>query len=361
MPDNESGRLPERVVLLAPRSGTSGVGDHADDLVTALQPHVEVVELRHGPPGADRVIDMWRLRRALRDVLAASPPDTVVHGEMSGGASPSFWATFGLRGVRRTATFHDAPRPVWFPPLTRLVRRLRIVSPILMRAMSPVWVRLERRAMRDVDVVVLTTAGAEQTRALGMGSSVVESRLIAPARPAVPPPWERPLAVGLFGHVYRGKGFHLVPRLRALLPDDIEIRIAGRGTESLSSSSGVTVLGPVEGADEDAYFASIRVLLLPYNREPVGGICAMAGSAAQLQGAAYDTPAIALAWPTMDELAAEGGCRVAADLDTMAKMAAALVRSDEALRSEHERLRAFLGRRTADRAAEPYLRLWARP
>lgn len=337
------------------------MGDHADDLVAALRAHVEVVELRHGPPGEDRVVDMWRLRRDLREVLAASPPDTVVHCEMSGGASPSFWATYGLRGVRRTATFHDAPRPVWFPPLTRLVRNLRIVSPILLRVMSPVWLRLERRAMRDVRVVVLTTAGAEQTRALGMGAEVVESRLVAPPKPAVPPTWERPLAVGMFGHVYRGKGFHLVPRLRELLPDDITIRIAGRGTESLPSSPGVDVLGQVDGPDEDAYFASIRVLLLPYDRHPVGGISAMASSAAHLQGAAYDTPAIALTWPTMDELAAEGGCEVAPDVETMARMAADLVRSADALRAAHDQVRAFRAQRTGELAIEPYLRLWEQP
>lgn len=350
--------LPPRVVFLAPRAGESGVGDHAEDLLAELRRHVCVVELRHGGPGEDRAVDIWRLRRRLRRLLATSPPGTVVHSELSGGASPPFWATFGL-DVRRTATLHDAPRPVWFPALTRGIKRTRVLSPVLLRLLSPVWLWVERRALRDVDVVTLTRAGAALTRQLGIGARVRVSHLLVPERPAAPPPWERPAAVGMFGHVYRGKGFDLLPRLRAALPDDIAIRVAGRGTDSLPRVRGVEVLGAVEGPDEAAFFGSIRVLLLPYHRAPIGGISALAASAAHLVGAAFDTPAIATRWPTMDELAAAGGCLLADDLAEMVAMATELCRSGAAVRAAHTGLTQFRDTQTVAGAVAPYLEMWA--
>lgn len=348
-----------RVIVLAPRAGSSGVGDHADDLVAALRANgVEIVEARHGGAGEDTVRDIWRYRKRVGALLAASEPGTVVHAEMSGGSSPSFWAMCGL-SARRTATVHDAPRPVWFPVLTRGVRNIRIVAPVLMRVLSPLWLRLERRMMRDIELVTLTDAGAALTRRLQVGRGVRASRLVVPQRNAVPVIEQRRAAVGLFGHVYRGKGFHLVPELRALIPPEVTITIAGRGTEALPPIDGVEIVGPIEGADEAAWFGSIRALLLPYHRAPIGGISALAASAAHVVAAAYETPSVGLTWPTMDELAAEGGCLLAHDLAELAAIATMLAVDDATARDALDQLRTWRDSQTVERSIAPYLELWS--
>jgi glycosyltransferase involved in cell wall biosynthesis len=93
----------------------------------------------------------------------------------------------------------------------------------------------------------------------------------------------RPKAIGFFGHVYRGKGFDLVSQIRAGLPDDIAIRVAGRGTESLPRADGIEIVGGVDGPTEDAFFESIQALVVPYGKRlwydetyPASGVMAHA-------------------------------------------------------------------------------------
>lgn len=347
------------MIVLAPHADASGVGIHADRLITALRPHVDIVQLRHGTGADDSIGQIKDLRRRLRSALIEAPPGTVVHAEVTGGESHAFWAVRGV-SVRRTVTIHDAPRPFWLPFLSRGIARRRLVRAGLLRALSPLNLRLERRWMEDVDVIAMSGPGAEAIRDLGLGRSVVESRLLLPTKPPIPPVWERPAAVGLFGHVYRGKGFDLVPALRKLLPDEVTLRVAGRGTESISEVPGVEVAGAVEGDAEDAWFASVRVVLLPYFRAPIGGIAALAASAVHAEAAAYETPCLALPWPTMDELAAEGGCEVLPDVERLAERAAVLALNDAEVRVAHDRLRRHLAARTAEASIQPYLRLWDR-
>ena len=79
------------------------------------------------------------------------------------------------------------------------------------------------------------------------------------------------------------------------------IRIAGRGTESLPASDGIEVLRGVFGPDEDAFFESIRAIVVPYGKRhwyaetyPASGVGASAQS--------YSTPVISTGYGPLEEL-----------------------------------------------------------
>jgi hypothetical protein len=351
-----------RVIYLAPHSGSSGVGDYADDFVTALRPHVrEIVEFRHGAARSESALGIWRERRRLHALIKQYDDGSplIVHSEFSGGAVVPFWATLGLK-VPCSATLHDAPRPVWYLFLTRGVSKGRVLNQAIHRPLHWFLVHLERRALREIDLFVLTPTGARATRELRMGRSVTEAALIAPRRPDLLPASQRPLAVGLFGHVYKGKGFNLVPELRTALPAEIALRVAGRGTEALKPVPGVEILGPVEGDQEDAFFASIRVLLMPYGRPPVGGRAMLPASATHLRALAYETPTLALRTGDTEHLEAAGLTAAAAGgAIELAGAAADLVNSAAAL----DDLSAALhqARTAAEKSdpAEPFLKIWS--
>ncbi len=358
MPD-----LTEATLLhLAPHAGTSGVGDHADDFVAAVTPYVgEVVELRHGPPRGDSIRDVLRFRKQVRAAVKERHGRTViVHTELSGGAIAPLWACAGLKGARRSATFHDAPRPVWYPYLTRGVSRLRLMSYAVHRPLNWLTIRLERRLMRNVDLFALSDEGVESMQRLRMGRSQHVSHLLAAERRAITPAADRPKAVGLFGHVYTGKGFEKVEQLRAALDGDIALRVAGRGTESLPSIAGVEVLGPVEGDAEDEFFASIRVLLLPYDRRFVYGMEAFPASSVLMRAVSYATPSVSLAVTNLVSAAAAGATIAAeGDAEALAHAASELVNDTAAMDRAVKDLQAFAETQTADSAIQPFLRVWS--
>lgn len=359
-----------RVVHLAPRSGSSGVGDYADDWVAAVRPHVrEVVEVRHAPARAESARGIRREVRRVRDLVATYAEDgpLVVHAELSGGAVVPFWSLRDLarrdlpQHVGFSATVHDAPRPIWYPFLTSGVSRGRVLNQAIHRPLHRPLERFERRVLRDVDLFVLTSTGARRTRELGFGRSVTEARLVLPVRDPITPVADRPLAVGLFGHVYTGKGFDLLPQLRAGLGDDVALRVAGRGTEALRAVPGVEVLGAVEGGAEDDFFASVRLLLMPYHRPPVGRHPMLPASATQTHALVYRTPTLALRSPDTAYLEAEG---LAVGVDGgAAELAAAadrLARSDAELDRLVADLETYLRTAGAADPAAPYLDVWAR-
>jgi hypothetical protein len=325
--------------------------------VALLRNHVDIVDVRHGMPGEDSVREIRRYRRQVRQLLSTSPPDTVVHAETSGGSSPSYWAMRGLT-TRKTVAIHDAPRPYWFPTLTRGVARLRLLRAGLLRLLSPVHLAMERRFLRDVDVLTMTDAGASAVKAARLGRRVTSTRLLIPAGGPIVSPSDRPAAVGLFGHVYRGKGFEFLAEIRALLPDDVELRVAGRGTDELPVIPGVQVAGAVEGRDVAAWFATVRVILLPYRRAPIGGVGAVAASGVQALATAYDTPCLALESPSMRELATEGGCEVFPTLAALVERAATLARNADEAHDAYARVRAHRQGRQPERTVDDYLRLW---
>ncbi|MCW2786129.1 MAG: hypothetical protein JWP74_2646 [Marmoricola sp.] len=364
-----------RVVHLAPHAGSSGVGDYADGFVAAIRPHVrEVVEFRHGAPRTDTVRSVRAERRRLRELVASlqtryAGEPLVVHCELSGGAVAPFWATRGLsRGlpgaVRITATLHDPPRPVWYPFLTRGVSRGRILNQAVHRPLHRLLERFERRSLRDVDLFVLTEAGTEATRSLRMGRSVTRARHVLPPAPtrAPVPASRRPAAIGLFGHVYTGKGFDLVPALRRTLPPGITLRVAGRGTENLAPAAGVDVLGPLEvGAELDAFFDSVQVLVMPYTRPRVGGLEMLPASGTHMVAMVHATPTVALASAATEELAREGLCEVVTGgADELVAAAARLAVSPDELDRRTAVLAVFLAEQRATGTAGPFLEVWGR-
>ncbi len=355
-----------RVIYLAPHSGSSGVGDYADDFAAAVGPHVrELVEFRHGPARADTALGIRRERRRLRDLVRSYDDGTplVVHCELSGGAAVPFWSVRPLirEGVRVTATLHDPPRPVWYPFLTRGVSKGRVLNQAVHRPLHRVLEGVERRTLADADLFVLTSTGAAATRALGIGRSVTEARLILPVRAPIPPVAERPVAVGLFGHVYTGKGFNLVPELRRRLPAGVALRVAGRGTENLPPTPGVEILGAVEGADEDAFFASVRLLLMPYDRPQVGRHPMLPASATHTHALAYRTPTLALRSPDTAFLEAENlAVVVAGGAGALAEEAGRLATSATDLARLVGDIDAYLAKDAVRDPAAPFLDVWTR-
>jgi hypothetical protein len=357
-----------RVVLVAPHAGASGVGDYASDFAAAIAPSVrEVIEFRHAAPRTASAHEIRAEVRRLRATVAElrrTPGPVLVHAELSGGAVVTFWGVRALRrdGVRVTATLHDPPRAVWYPFLTRGVSRGRVLNQAIHRPLHWALEPLERRTLTEVDLFVLTEPGAAATRRLGLGRSVTAVRHVQPATVGSPPPVsERPTAVGLFGHVYTGKGFDLLPDLRRRLPADIALRVAGRGTETLRPVPGVEVLGPLDQAEVAGFFGSIRALLLPYDRPTVGGHEMLPCSGTHELAVALGTPTVALR-STMTEYLATDDLTLLADGGAagLADAAAALV-TDAA---ELDRFAGVLARhrerrRTEDTAA-PFLEVWSR-
>jgi polysaccharide biosynthesis protein PslF len=156
-------------------------------------------------------------------------------------------------------------------------------------------------------------------------------------RPTIRPAQDRPKAVGFFGYAYRGKGFEQVARIRELLPDDIAIRIAGRGTETLPAADGIELLGAVEGQEQDAFFESIRAIVMPYGRRHWAA-ATFPASAVGASAQSYATPVVSTGYGPLSELdEATGAVRVqpTAESDGVAR---ALAKEITALVNDRERL-----------------------
>jgi glycosyltransferase involved in cell wall biosynthesis len=87
------------------------------------------------------------------------------------------------------------------------------------------------------------------------------------------------------------------------------IRVAGRGTESLPREDGIEILGAVEGPDEDAFFESVRAIVVPYGKRhwqsdtyPASGVVSHA--------MAYRTPIITSGYGSLAELDKKTGAVV---------------------------------------------------
>jgi len=348
-----------RLVYIAPALGTSGVGDYADDFLSGITPRVaEVRQLRHAGPGRERMRDVLRTRRELRGILAEQPSrPTVIHTEQSGGAITPFWAAVGLRGVTATATVHDAPFSVWWPFRTRAIARSRILNHGLHRGLFGLMNRIERRVNRSRTLFTLTPLGAERLAATMPESTIVASRQVVPARRDLQLVTERPLAVGFFGYVYRGKGFDALAELRAALPSDIAIRVAGRGTAALPPITGVEFLGEVVGAAEDDFFDSIRALLVPYSGRRQYGIEVVVSSSVIARSLAYQTPVIALKDGAL-VAGTPGVVVVAGGPAALAARADALVRDDRALGELQRAACEVRSRDSADHIAQTFLDTW---
>lgn len=349
-----------RLIYIAPRAGESGVGDYAEDFIDAVRERVgTVVEVRHDGPGKDTWRSILRQRREIKRLAQEDSDRTVIHTEQSGGAMLPFWGPAGLTSVPVSATVHDPPLSVWWPFRTRLAARFRLINHGLHFLTQPFTRWLEAGVNRGRTLVTLSQTGAAELRKTMTGSRVVASSLFVPERPQLPPLAERPLAIGLFGYVYRGKGFEAVQQFRDFLDEDLVVRVAGRGTENLDPVQGVEILGGVDGEEEDAFFASIRMLLVPYDSRHVYGREAFPAASVVSRAMAYGTPVLCRAHGALTELADVGGAVVVeGDAHELASVANLLLR-DEARLAELEReARAVSEAHSVDRIVDGFLDVW---
>lgn len=303
------------IVYVAPRSGTSGVSDYADDILGIARSRFgSVVEVRCDGAGAASVADVRAGLRAVREALASTEGPVVLHTEASGGALLPFWA-LTLKAARKdprvalSATLHDAPLAVAQPFRTRGVSKSRLLTHALHFPVLPLLHKYERSTLAPVKISALTQSGAEAIERELRHDPVTVSFLPPPVKGDIAPAAERPVAIGLFGYVYRGKGFDSLAQLRELIDPAIEIRVAGRGTELLEPIPGVTIIGPVEGDQEDAFFSSVRVIVMPYAKRNSYGPTTHVASSVLARAIAYGTPAIALRYPGLghEAIAVDGG------------------------------------------------------
>jgi glycosyltransferase involved in cell wall biosynthesis len=300
-----------RLVFIAPGRGKTAVGDYAEDFITPVRAHFgEVVEVRTGAPAEDGVAEARSARKAVRDYVATAPHGRVlVHSELAAGQFVAFWSIAGLRGIPVTATIHDPPQGVWWPAGTRFMFRHRLLLHGVHFTLQKGTAWLEGVVNGRRTLIALSETGRRSIEQLYPHTNAVHIPHVVRDRPTIRPVQERPKAVGFFGHVYRGKGFEQVTRIRQHLPDDVLIRVAGRGTESLPREDGIEILGAVEGRDEDAFFESVRAIVVPYGKRhwqsdtyPASGVVSHA--------MAYRTPIITSGYGSLAELDKKTGAVV---------------------------------------------------
>lgn len=350
-----------RLIHVAPAEGRSGVGDYASDFADAVRPHVaELIEYRIETDGAESVRDVVTDVRAIRALAKDSARKglTIVHFEQSAGSLAAFWGSMLPRSVHVTATVHDAPQPVWWPFKTRLVMRHRLLHHGLHYPFRFVINALQRKVCDGRIILTLTSLGARGVMVRQPGADARASRIFVPSRATLRPLTERPVAIGLFGHLYKGKGFDQIDAMRSVLDDDIEIVVAGRGTEALPKRPGVTVLGEVNGPAEDAFFDSIRFLAVPYSKDNRYGKGWPASSAAA-RSFAYGTPIICILDGALIEAAEEGGTvSVDGGAREVAQRANAAIRDDELLGKLADEVSRLQLDRTVDNCVVPFLDAW---
>ena len=361
-----------RLVFVGPMLGRTAVGDYAEDVVEAVRPHLgNVVQVRTGGPGENTLSDIRRHRRAVESYVASAPHGRVlVHAELSTAALSPFWSTAGLRGVPVTATVHDPPQGVWMPARTRFVARSRLLNHGIHYPARPVSRRLEGAVYRGRTLFALTETGRQSIERTYPETTARYIPHVVRDRPEIRPAHERPRAVGFFGHVYRGKGFEQIEGLRKLLPADVGIRVAGRGTEDLPTIPGVDVLGPVDGPAEDAFFDSVRAIVVPYGKRHFYAE-SFAASGVVAHSNAYCTPQICTDYGSLAELDENVGAIVVrvnrigepADPDTVTRELATAISSlladDDRVRRLGENSARTRSERSAPRTGEAFAAAWS--
>ena len=358
-----------RLVFVAPARGKTAVGDYSEDFITPVRQHFgEVVEVRSGSPGDDGVADARRARKAVRDYVASAPGGRVlVHAELAAGGFVPFWSIVGLRDVPVTATIHDPPQGVWWPWSTRFLHRSRLLFHGVHFPSQKVTTKFEGWVNGRRTLIALTETGRRSIEERYPDISAVHIPHIVRDRPTIRPAQDRPKAIGFFGHVYRGKGFEQVEGIRRQLPDDVLIRVAGRGTESLPREDGIEILGAVDGPEEDAFFDSVRAIVVPYGKRhwqdvtyPASGVVAHA--------MAYRTPIVTTGYGALAELDTKAGAVVVpVDHSEPETVATQLAQAISSLINDQPRL-TELGEysektrqaRSGPRTAEAFAAVWSR-
>ncbi|SEH91067.1 Glycosyltransferase involved in cell wall bisynthesis [Mycolicibacterium rutilum] len=357
-----------RLVFVGPAEGQTAVGDYSEHFVGAVRPYFgDVVEVRTAGPGGDGVRDIARYRKTVADAARDAPGGRVlVHAELAAGGVGPFWSIVGHKTLPVTATVHDPPQGTWWPARTRFVAEHRVLMHALHYPLRPVLRALEGAVNGRRTLFALSEIGSRSITITYPRTNVVYVPHLVKKRRDVLPAEDRQKAVGFFGHVYRGKGFEQIERIRRALPDDILIRVAGRGTENLKPSAGVEIVGPVDGPDEDAFFESVRAIVIPYNKRhwyaetyPASGAVAHATS--------YRTPVVCTAYGALTELGeSTGAVVVRTDTDaTPAEVAGELTAAIVALVNDEARLREIGANaekcrhaRSPERIAESFAAAW---
>lgn len=351
-----------RLVYVAPAYGRSGVGDYAVDFANEIRGHVgELIEYNIETDGDETLKSVLRDCRQVRALALASAHQgpTIVHFEQSAGSLATFWGSFLPKSVHVTATIHDAPQPVWWPFKTRLLMKHRLLHHGVHYPLRFVTNALQRRACDGRTVVTLTSIGAHNVKLRQPKADARATRIFVPTRPELVPITERPLAIGLFGHVYKGKGFDQIDTMREILAADVEIVVAGRGTEALPSREGVTVLGEVNDEDEDRFFESIRLLAVPYSKDNKYGK-GWAASSSVARSFAYGTPIVCILDGALQEAAVEGGAvSVDGDAAAIAHRVNEIIRDEDALTKLGEEVSQLQQQRTLANCVKPFLDAWA--
>lgn len=296
------------LVFVGPAPGQTAVGDYSEDFVSAVRPYFGgVVEVRTGGPLTDGVREIRRYRRAVRKAIAnAGPCRVLVHAELAAGETGAFWSIAGLPDVPVTATIHDPPQGIWWPAGTKFLAKRRMLFHVIHYPMRPLSTAVEGAVNGRRTLFALTETGRRSIELRYPKTNPVYVPHIVRERPAIRPVQDRPKAIGFFGHVYRGKGFDQIERIRRELPDDILIRVAGRGTEALSGADGVEVVGAVEGPDEDAFFDSVRAIVIPYGKRHFYAETYPASSVAA-HALAYRTPIVCTGYGSLAEFDEQSG------------------------------------------------------
>lgn len=328
-----------RFVMIGPALGETSVADYAENFFQAVRPYfAEAVDYRTPGPKNATLADVRRHRNAFRDIVAeGAPGETLVHAELSTAAMAPFWSLAGLKDVLVTATVHDPPQGLWYFAGTKFVMKHRFLRGAIHVPLLPLSRAIEGAIYRDKTLFALTEAGRQSIERTFPRTRALYVPCMAFDRPAITPAQDRPRAVGLFGYAYRGKGFEQVARIRELLPEDISIRIAGRGTEELPPVNGIEILGAVHGAEEDAFFESVRAIVMPYGRRhwaadtfPASGVGASAQS--------YGTPVISTGYGPLSELDESTGGVVVLPSDEADGLPGALAKEIMSLVDDRERL-----------------------
>ena len=300
-----------RLIYVGPRNHVTAIGDYTEDLVRAYRSHFgDVAEVRVAGPGDETWADVRRVRKQIRDLVASWPTGRVlVHSEIGCGMLSPFWSIAGLDEIPVTLTVHDPPQALWFTARTRFVAKHKLLMHGFHYPLRPVSRWLEGKVNDRRHIFALSKTGQASIDRVypRMHTHYVPYRVAD--KPEIKPPENRPKAIGFFGLVYRGKGFEQIAQIREELPDDILIRIAGRGTEALPKAEGIEIVGGIDGAEEDAFFESVRAIVIPYGKRHFYADTFPASSVAA-HALAYRTPIVATGYGSLAEFDAETGAVV---------------------------------------------------
>lgn len=358
-----------RLVFVGPADGETAVGDYAENLLRALRPHFgEIAERRTLAPGKERLNDIRAHRRFVKSAVAQGPPGRVlVHTELAAGGVGPFWSTAGLRDVPVTATVHDPPQGIWWPARTKFVAQHKYLMHGMHYPLRPLSRVIEGAVNGRRTIFALSQIGRLSIEMTYPKVNTAYVPYLVCERPTIKPAHERPKAVGFFGLVYRGKGFEQIARIRRELPDDIMIRVAGRGTESLPRQDGVEILGAVEGPAEDAFFESVRAVAIPYGKRHFYAETYPASSVAA-HALAYQTPIVCTGYGSLAEFDEHTGAVVVPMGTTypqtlpaaFSPAVASLLNDEPRLRTLAENADRVRAERSAEQTAAAYATEWSR-